>query len=255
MAEHGWRALESELDAWADAGRSAALWWRDDDARGPSAALERLLRLQSRYGVPLALAVVPERLDSTLPPLVRSGKGVSVLQHGFAHRNHARAGEKSMELGTHRPREQVRDELRRGAARLASAFGPSFLPVLAPPWNRIAGALLPELPPLGLRGLSTFGPRSQPDPVPGLRQLNCHVDLIDWRGGRGGRDHAALACEIAVHLHARREGGVDAEEPTGLLTHHLDHDGRAWDFVEQLLERVADHPAAHWPDPRDLFEL
>ena len=254
MAEHGWRALQSELDAWADAGGIATFWWRDDDAGRACAALERLLRLQSRYRAPLALAVVPERLDSALPALVRTGRGVCVLQHGFAHRNHAGAREKSMELGAHRPRGQVLGELHRGFTQLASECGKDFLPVLVPPWNRIAEALLPGLPPLGLHGLSTFRPRSQRNPVSGLRQVNCHVDLIDWRGGRGGRDHTALASEVADHLHARRAGRVDAEEPTGLLTHHLDHDGRAWEFVERLLERVADHPAAHWSSPRDLFD-
>ena len=177
------------------------------------------------------------------------------MQHGFAHRNHASAGEKSMELGLHRPQEQVLDELRRGFARIASAFGEGFVPVLVPPWNRIAAPLLPALPSLGLRGLSAFTPRSGPEPVPGLRQVNCHVDLIDWRGGRRGREHAALACEAAGHLRARREGRVDAEEPTGLLTHHLDHDECAWAFVEAFLDRVAGHPAVHWPALRDLLPV
>ena len=236
-ATHAWLALETELDTWAREGRLATFWWRDDDACRPSAALDRLLALQSRYRVPLALAVIPERLDPSLASSLQAGEssrwgktiplsekdlrhgsfhpGVAVLQHGFAHRNHAGAGEKSMELGLHRPPRRVLGELHRGFARLESAFGEGFLPVLVPPWNRIATPLLPALPPLGLRGLSAFTPRSGSDAVPGLCQVNCHVDLMDWRGGRGGRDHAALACEVAGHLRARREGRVDAEEPTG----------------------------------------
>ena len=253
MNEHGWRALEEELDAWAGEGRAAAFWWRDDDSTRPSEALERLLALASGHGVPLALAVIPALLDPALASCLRDKGDVSVLQHGFAHRNHAAAGEKSMELGTHRPRGRVLDELRRASAHLASTFGERFLPVLVPPWNRIAAPILSELPGLGLRGLSTFTPRSEPDPVPGLRQVNCHVDLIDWRGARGGRDHSVLACEVAQHLRARREGRVDAEEPTGVLTHHLDHDESAWAFMETLLGRLAGHPGARWPAPRDVF--
>ena len=249
----GWRALEDELGVWADEGRTATFWWRDDDARAPSAALERLLALESLYGVPLALAVIPERLDPALASLLGASPDVTVLQHGLAHRNHANAGEKSMELGLHRPREQVLGDLRRGFECLLTAFGESFLPVLVPPWNRIAEPLLSDLPPLGLRGLSTFTPRAEPYPAPGLRQVNCHVDLIDWRGGRGGRDHSVLACEVAGHLRARREGRVDAEEPTGLLTHHLDHDEPAWTFVEEFLDRIAGHSAVRWPAPRRIF--
>ena len=253
MCKQGWWTLRDELDTWAEAGRIATLWLRDDDASRPGAALERLLRLRSRYRVPLALAVIPERLDPVLPLLVGSEGAVGVLQHGFAHRNHAATGEKSMELGAHRPQEQVFRELRDGFAQLASSFGRDFLPVMVPPWNRIAGALLPELPSLGWRGLSTFAPRSARDPAPGLRQVNCHVDLIDWRGGRKGRDHCILAREVAGHLRARREGRVDAEEPTGLLTHHLDHDEAAWSFVEEFLDRVAAHPGVHWPTSREVF--
>ena len=253
MAEHGWQVLQDELDTWTEAGRVATFWWRDDDASGPSPALERLLRLRSRYRVSLALAVIPENCDPALPPLVRSGEGVCVLQHGFAHCNHAGAGEKSMELGPHRPRDRVLCELRLGFARLASEFEERFLPVLVPPWNRIAPALLPELPSLGLRGLSTFTPRTARDPVRGLRQANCHVDLIDWRGGRKGRDHGVLAREVAGHLRARREGRADAREPTGLLTHHLDHDASAWSFLEEFLDRVAPHLGVHWPTSREVF--
>ena len=307
MADHGWRVLQEELDAWAEAGRVATFWWRDDDANGPSPALERLLRLRSRYRVPLALAVIPERLDPSLASLLQAGEssrcrsttptsgkrlrqwipasagmtdtapgagfrhsrgsgnphetsahgsfqpGVSVLQHGFAHRNHAGAGEKSMELSPHRPQEQVLCELRGGFAQLASTFGKDFLPVLVPPWNRIAPALVPELPALGLHGLSTFMPRTACNPVPGLRQVNCHVDLIDWRGGRKGRDHGILAREVAGHLRARRAGRADSGEPTGLLTHHLDHDESAWDFVEEFLDRVVAHPGVHWPASREVL--
>ena len=253
MTEPGWQVLMEELDVWAEEERMATFWWRDDDAGQPSVALERLLGLQSRYRVPLALAVIPEPLDSALALLVRAGEGVSVLQHGFAHRNHAGPGEKSMELGLHRPQGRVLNELRSGFTRLAASFEESFLPVLVPPWNRIAAPLRPSLPPLGLRGLSTFTPRSIREPALGLRQVNCHVDLIDWRGGRGGRDHATLAREVAEHLCARREGRADAEEPTGLLTHHLDHDECAWAFVEEFLDRVAGHPGVHWPSSREVF--
>ena len=248
-----WRAFETELDAWAREGRSAAFWWRDDDASRPSAALDRLLGVRSRFRVPLALAVIPARLHPGLAPRLRTGGDLAVLQHGFAHANHAGAGEKSMELGLHRPRERVLGELARGFERLASAFEEGFVPVLVPPWNRIAAPLAPALPRLGLRGLSAFAPRPQPAPPSGLRRVDCHLDLIDWRGTRGCRDHARLAGELVGHLRARREGRADAAEPIGVLTHHLDHDECAWAFVERFLERSARHPAARWPAARDLF--
>ena len=61
-----WRHLSEELDAWAEAGRSASLWWRDDDAVEPSPALARLLTLASARDLPLALAVIPARASEAL---------------------------------------------------------------------------------------------------------------------------------------------------------------------------------------------
>ncbi len=51
-----WVALNAELDAWAAAGRTATLWWRDDDAGAMNDALDRLLRLRGARDVPIALA-------------------------------------------------------------------------------------------------------------------------------------------------------------------------------------------------------
>ena len=39
---------------------------------------------------------------------------------------------------------------------------------------------------------------------------------------------------------------MDADEPTGLLTHHLDMDEASWAFVEELIGRTRDHSAASW---------
>src|SRR5690606_39595463 len=52
-----WTALEAELDLWAEAGRVASFWWRDDDATDVTPPLERLLRLKDSTRTPLTLAV------------------------------------------------------------------------------------------------------------------------------------------------------------------------------------------------------
>ena len=40
--------------------RPVQFWWRDDDASAPSPALERAVGLSRKYGIPLALAVIPQ---------------------------------------------------------------------------------------------------------------------------------------------------------------------------------------------------
>ena len=84
-------------------------------------------------------------------------------------------------------------------------------------------------------------------------QCNTHVDLIAWR-----RDRAFIGVEAAVdrlvaHLAARRAGTVEPEEPTGILTHHLDFDAAPWPFLAELFARTREHGAATWVDVGTAF--
>ena len=261
----GWSDLDRELGAWQRAGRGATLWWRDDDAVAPSPALDRLLALSRDTGAPLALAVIPDRAAPALRTALLAGpEGLAVLQHGFAHRDHAPAGRKRMELGPARPAAAVLGELTAGGARLAALFGATglLLPaVLVPPWNRIDAALLPALPALGYRFLSRFAARATPRATSGatpganldLTEINAHVDIMRWSEPRGFAGEAACLGALCRHLEGRRAGRCDPDEPTGLLTHHLVHDAAAWDFMARLLAVLTGHPATRFRAPAALF--
>jgi hypothetical protein len=236
-----WDALDSELEAWAAAGRAPDFWLRDDDAREPSPALDRLLDLAGTNGVPLALAAIPAGAGEALARRLENAPWVTVLQHGYAHRNHAGPGDKKCELGGARPAEHVIAEIAVGRQGLEALFGARALPVLVPPWNRMAPHLVPMLPEIGIAGLSRFGPRNRARAVSGLAQSNTHVDIIDWRGGRGFVGQEAALRAIVEHLAARRGGTVDADEPTGILTHHRDHDEACWEFLGALMGRLTGH--------------
>ena len=247
-----WSDLADELDAWHAEGRTASLWWRDDDAVAPAPALDRLAGLAGEHGVMVGLAIIPTLAQPSLASWLE-GVSAEVLQHGWAHRSHAAPGEKKCELGHHRAPEVMVEELIRGGAKLRELAGARCLPVLVPPWNRIDAALIPILPSAGFHGLSVYGPRSAAEPTPGLRLANCHVDVVDWRGGRGfiGRERALAA--VVGHLAARRERSVDTCEATGVLTHHAVHDDATWTFIARFLERTADHPAARWLAPGEVM--
>lgn len=238
-APDGWRLLRESLEACRAAGREAPLWLRDDDAVAPTPALQRLLDLCGRHAVPLALAVIPAHATETLAGRLAAQPGVTVLVHGWSHANHAPPGRKKQELGF-RPRGHVLSELQAGMERVTALFGAQAAPVLVPPWNRIDPDLVGALPELGYRALSVFGP-----PRAGrLPSINATVDIIDWHGGRGCRDHAVLAGEIAAGLEAWLAQGASAA-PVGLLTHHLVHDESAWAFLEKLFAVTAGH-GARW---------
>jgi hypothetical protein len=248
MAVMTWRALEEELGRWRDAGLTADFWWRDDDASTRSSALERLLRLSSAAAVPLALAVVPLSAQAEL----FAGLRASVLMHGTDHRNRAGPGEKKTEFPAAEAEDEASARLAAARVRLEALAGERFLRVLAPPWNRLKPSLVARLPRAGLHGVSGYGARKAAEAARGVREVNTHVDIIDWHGTRGfAGEQAALRAALG-HLSARRSKAIDALEPTGLLTHHALHDAAAWDFIERLFERTR-ALGARWAEPSVLF--
>jgi len=246
-----WRTLDEELARWRDAGREVEFWWRDDDACRATPALERLLALATRAGVPLALAVVP--LAAQPQWLAGLSPSVRLLVHGADHVDRAAAGEKKTEYPASEPAAQALERLAAARARLERLAGARTLAALAPPWNRIAPGLVPQLAAAGFSGLSRYGARRSAEPTPGLREVNTHVDLVAWRAGRGFVGEAAALGLAVHHLAARRTGAADAAEPTGWLTHHACHDAAAWSFLERLFERTRAAPGVRWRDAAELL--
>jgi hypothetical protein len=242
-----WTELRDELNRWHDAGKTATLWWRDDDAAEVTPASERLLRLAGEAEIPLHLAVIPALQTDALAACLRASPIAWILQHGYAHINHAPAGEGGWEVGAHRPLATVWHELSQGFEMLEERHCQRFLPVLVPPWSRVAPEVLAGISRLGFRGVSCSSAKSLPDPVPGVRAINASCDPIKWKKTEGyfaGTE--ATLHKIIKHLSERRLGHVDAAEPTGLLTHHLAMDEATWTFVEQLIEQSTTHAAAKW---------
>lgn len=245
-----WDALGEELARWAAAGRVATLWWRDDDAVAATPALARLLESAR---VPLALAVIPGLLESSLAPALRHRPDIFVLQHGFRHRNHEPGGVKNAELGASRGPAELAAELAAGWRSLQDAFGDRALPVLTPPWNRIAPQHLAALLGWGYCGISAYLARRAACPVAGLLQVNTHVDVIDWHGGRIFVGETAALGLLTGHLRARRLGEADPDEPTGLLTHHLVHDAATWAFLDQLQDWLSRRAMIRWLSTGEVF--
>jgi hypothetical protein len=219
-----WSEFEDELARRRDAGRPVQFWWRDDDAGAVLPPLKQLIELSKKKQVPLALAVVPEAAESELFRLLHDR--VTVLQHGTDHRNRAAPGEKKTEYPAAEPVEAALARVSDGFGTLRTLAGKRFLPVLAPPWNRVRKDLLRNLPAIGIRGLSGYGARASVEPAPGLRQVNTHVDIVAWRAGKGFIGEAEALSKAMQHL--------SGEEPVGWLTHHAVHDAQAWKFLERL---------------------
>jgi hypothetical protein len=255
-----WPDLVDEFERWAAAGRVATLWWRDDDAVTATPQLDALLHLAG--DLPVALAVIPALARPELANAVSGMPGVALLQHGWQHRNRARHGKKS-EYPEGRSAALVAAEIGAGRARLTALFGPRALPVLVPPWNRIAREFLPLLPANGLAGLSTMvSPSGASVPpgfappdlvVPGLKVIDVHVDLVAWRGNRGFIGEGAALGSLVGHLRASRGGDPGADQPIGILTHHLVMDRASAAFLDRLFALTRAHAACRWANAGELL--
>ncbi|MBB6508940.1 hypothetical protein F4695_002297 [Rhizobium soli] len=238
--------LRLALDRLADNGRRVDFWLRDDDAVEPTEQLAKLATMTDAFSVPATLAVIPEKTGADLASYLDTQPHLDVAVHGWSHRSYAGAGEKKQELGSHRPLPDMVSELKRGFDKLAALHASRFVPMLVPPWNRIAPELIEALPGLGFKALSTFGPE-QAAPV---AMLNSHVDIMDWHGTRGGRPAADLIAETIALIEA-----PDRAPVIGVLGHHLVHDDSAWHFLDMLFGVTADHPVCRWRSARDLLKL
>ena len=245
-----WSSLSGELDRWAEADVVAAFWWRDDDAITDTPQLEALLECAGQ--TPLALAVIPDLADHALAARLEHHPTVTVLQHGWRHTNHAKEGYPS-EYPAGRNSDEVAEEFSEGMQRLRNLFGAQYLPIFAPPWHGFDESHLPLLRKAGLEAISRSGPRSHAF-VTGLRVSNIHCVPIVWSDPPSfGSDDIYLS-KLVDHLEGRRQGRYDADEPTGVLTHHLVQDARSYEFMAKLNTMVLKHPAACWLDARDVFQ-
>lgn len=242
-----WQPLRDEFALWRTAGLTPELWLRDDDAVAPTSKLDRLIALGQDFAVPITLAIIPAHTGSDLAKRLDSAPHIHPVIHGWSHANHAPASEKKQELGAHRPRAVVLDDLTKGLDHLSGLYGERLTPLLVPPWNRIDPALLADLPALGFTGLSAFGHKLVSRP--GLAVINAHIDIVDSRAGNACRDHAWLVAALTHELtEARTAGG----RPVGLLSHHLVSDEQAFQFLRDLFE-MAPANRVRWLAPQQLL--
>jgi len=225
-------ALYGELEKWGES--KPRLFLRDDDAFDATEALEKLISPCEDFNVPLLLATIPKPATRQLAERIRTTSLVTGAVHGYCHKNHSPKGEKTCELGRHRPLEEVLGELREGRAKLLDLFDGKLSDLLVPPWNRIHDEIIAEIEQLGFRGLSADGWLKQPMPV---KTVNAHVDIMHWSGGKISREHNWVLDKLTVNLEIARQKGNRA---VGILSHHLAHDDKAWAMLRKLFKLLND---------------
>jgi predicted deacetylase len=223
-------ALGSELRLWTKAGHAPVLWWRDDDARGPTGALEQLLNLARRHQAPLTLAAIAGPHLADLVRRVETEPGVEIAVHGFKHVNRQPEGRGFGEIVEGDDVEWVRAQLR---ATVMAFHRAGVAPTLfVPPWNNLQPQLIAALPDSPLRAVSGFERDAGLDG--GVARLDAHLDVLRWKDGARFRGTWKFLSRMRRLLKQRRLAG-QWDQPIGVLTHHLDHDHATWLFLERFL--------------------
>ncbi len=251
MTLSNWLPVRDELARWRDAGKRARLWLRDDDAVAVTPELRQLLSICGGHGARPLIATIPAATTQELAAYL-ADEAAEVAVHGWSHTNHAMAGSKAQEFPVHRPQQEVVEELGQAVSRIRALYGGREVPMYVPPWNRIAPEVAALLPQMGFRALSGYGRASLFAGPPPLMELNTHIDIIDWRGSRGGHDTDKLTSDLAQTLAwSRQQGG----QPIGILTHHLVHDAQAWRFLGQLFAETGSTSGVSWCGAGELLQL
>lgn len=230
--------LIDELDAWDAAGLTATFWWRDDDATEPTEQLERLFTVAP--SVPIALALISSVATPALAERLKGYSRITVLQHGWQHKNHSGSPHDPAEYPGSRSAADVLKEFQDGRERMSRLFGDRFWPVFAPPWHGFDDKFLPLLAQSGLWSISRRGPRTGAAKAAKIFEGNVHSGVLKWP-------------RLIEHLRGRRLGTYDVDEPTGLLTHHYREDSQSYDFIERFADVIDTHKAAKWLSASEIF--
>ncbi len=222
--------LGPELRLWAKAGHGPVLWWRDDDARAPNEALDKLLELSRRHGAPLTLAAIAGPHLAALVRRVEVEPAIEIAVHGFKHINRQPAGRGFGEVVPEDSLEWVRAQLRATVMAFHKAGAKPTL--FVPPWNHLTSQLIAAIDDSCLTAMSAFGEARGSGE--GFVRLDTHLDVLRWKGGGRFRGRWRFLSRMRRLMAQRRISG-QWDEPMGLLTHHMDHDAATWTFLDQFL--------------------
>lgn len=212
-----------------------AFFFRDDDIGYDETALWPLLDLFAARGVPLDLAVIPALLTLSLVEETRSRCEASrgqlrIHQHGWRHANHETTGRKC-EFGPSRDVSRQRDDLHKGRAALAAAFGAHVDPIFTPPWNRCAQCTAELIAEEGFRALSRDA-RARPLDTGALAEIPVSIDWQRWMRKQEGMP--------ALDIGRMEPGGP----PVGVMLHHAVMTAADRSRLAALLDLLSGHENA-----------
>jgi len=170
--------LKSLIKSKRNSDYKVKFWWRDDDVYESTEELKKLILFSDANEIPVNLAIIPKKLSDKAVGLIKENTHISVLQHGYSHKNYANVGEPLNEFGNHRGIEIQVKEIQIGFEKLIMSFGNQFVPVFVPPWGHISDSVIEQISKIGIKGISMIG--DQDKIYPNLINNNVNIDIHSW---------------------------------------------------------------------------
>ncbi len=228
----GWKGVLDEASARMTSAVLPPVFFRADNIGAASKAFDALCNLFRFYRVPLAIAVVPAWLSDTRQEKVFRAASVDEdlwnwHQHGWRHINWQKEGAES-EFGSDRAPERQYEDILQGRTKMERIFGPNFVPVFTPPWNRFSTATLKALRKLDFKGISATAPFPPGvKSLDGIRHFSTRLDLHTRIVKNPASDFALLIDQFS--------GLSKMKGPAGIIIHHQQMTPFAFEFLDRML--------------------
>tara|TARA_B100002051_G_C16706409_1_gene624048 strand:- start:770 stop:1540 length:771 start_codon:yes stop_codon:yes gene_type:complete len=248
-----WRDLNTELERWKDASIYPIFWIRDDDAIKDGPKLTKLIYTAKKFNTPLSIAVIPFLIEKNLIERLNSYDLITVLQHGFKHKNYEPNNQKKSEFGQSRDLNNMIADIFHGTKLISEAFEKIFEPIFVPPWNRMNHLLLPYIYSLGIKGVSSFNKNLVDNTNNKSIVMNTNIDIIDWKKNKKFIGEEQIIQQLIFELISRRNKKNEGyNEPIGILTHHNQMNDSAFLFLEKLILNTKTY-GAQWNSIKEII--
>ncbi len=250
-----WCKLEKELSKWSDQSIYPIFWIRDDDAYKETQKLTRLISFTKEFNIPISLAVIPFLIEKSLVKILNSIDLISILQHGFKHKNYEPNGQKKSEFGESRNIGHMLEDIHHGAKLVSEYFERAYQPIFVPPWNRMSHLLLPHINCIGITAVSSFKKNlcGHATNIEYSKIINTNIDIIYWKKNKVFAGEKDLVDQLIFELKVRRENNSRIREPIGILTHHNVMNEDSFLFLDKLI-RITIKSGSQWHSIKKIIQ-
>jgi hypothetical protein len=222
-----YREFLREIEIWRKQRLRPLAFFRDDDAVAVTPRLRRLVGVCERHEVSIILSTIPAYADSSLGAFVRASPLLVGAVHGYSHANFSSDPARKSEFCGDRNLQLMLQELELALFRCEEIFEESLSYLFVAPWHQIDSNLLDHLIKTGYSGVSRFGWNDHFS-----REVNVHVDFIDWGSGHRFQTWDELLQDITWNLRMAR---LRSKYYFGLVTHHDVFDNSQFHLFEEIV--------------------